>query len=238
MTQIQSQSPFEQLQSSAPMARSPRLCPQSFVVCYSSWVSPRPQSTRSRVFPGQGTWSSLAQWRSSMGRRWSVSMLVPPVVWLVVWLWPTLLGRQRLVTQHESLTRPEWPSTCCSEGDPLPLHPTGRHGGHPVCSLEDAGWSGQWLLLFRPGHLAHNVVRTWHWWGATSRQLPLVRLTREDGTTMEFVTAISSNQINVLNQVKGTSLNEIRIVWDYLDVLQRICQICHPTEISSSSLSC
>jgi hypothetical protein len=52
MTQIQSQSQFEQLQSSAPMVRSPRLCPHSFMVCYSSWVSPRPWSTRSRVFLG------------------------------------------------------------------------------------------------------------------------------------------------------------------------------------------
>jgi hypothetical protein len=34
-------------------------------------------------------------------------------------------------------------------------------------------------------------------------------LPQEDGTTMEFVTAISANQISVLNQVKGTSLDEI-----------------------------
>jgi hypothetical protein len=35
---------------------------------------------------------------------------------------------------------------------------------------------------------------------------------------MEFVAAISANQISVLNQVKGTSLDETRIVQDYPDV--------------------
>jgi hypothetical protein len=35
---------------------------------------------------------------------------------------------------------------------------------------------------------------------------------------VEFVVAISANQISVLSQVKGTSLDEIRIVRDYLDV--------------------
>jgi hypothetical protein len=42
-----------------------------------------------------------------------------------------------------------------------------------------------------------------------------IRLTREDGTTMEFMAAISTNHLSVLNQVKGTSLDEIRIVRDY-----------------------
>jgi hypothetical protein len=45
-----------------------------------------------------------------------------------------------------------------------------------------------------------------------------IRLTREDGTTMEFMAAISTNHLSVLNQVKGTSLDEIRIVRDYSDV--------------------
>jgi hypothetical protein len=45
-----------------------------------------------------------------------------------------------------------------------------------------------------------------------------IQLTQEDGTTVEFVVAISANQISVLNQVKGTSLDEIRIVQDYPDV--------------------
>jgi hypothetical protein len=38
-----------------------------------------------------------------------------------------------------------------------------------------------------------------------------IRLTREDGTTMEFMVAISANKISVLNQVKRTSLDEIII---------------------------
>jgi hypothetical protein len=35
---------------------------------------------------------------------------------------------------------------------------------------------------------------------------------------MEFVAAIPANQLSLLNQVKGTSLDEIRIVRDYPDV--------------------
>jgi hypothetical protein len=45
-----------------------------------------------------------------------------------------------------------------------------------------------------------------------------IHLMQEDGTTVEFVAAISANQLSVLNQVKGTSLDEIRIVQDYPDV--------------------
>jgi hypothetical protein len=45
-----------------------------------------------------------------------------------------------------------------------------------------------------------------------------IHLTRENGTTVEFMVAISANQICVLSQVKGTSQNEIRIVRDYPDV--------------------
>jgi hypothetical protein len=45
-----------------------------------------------------------------------------------------------------------------------------------------------------------------------------IQLTQEDGTTVEFVAAISANQISVHSQVKRTSLDEIRIVQDYLVV--------------------
>jgi hypothetical protein len=45
-------------------------------------------------------------------------------------------------------------------------------------------------------------------------------LTQEDGTTLEFTAAISANQISVLNQVKGTSLDEIRIAREFPDVFQ------------------
>jgi hypothetical protein len=45
-----------------------------------------------------------------------------------------------------------------------------------------------------------------------------IQLTKKDGTTVEFVATILANQISVLNQVKGTSLDEIRIVRDYPDV--------------------
>jgi hypothetical protein len=45
-----------------------------------------------------------------------------------------------------------------------------------------------------------------------------IRLTQEDGTTVEYIAGISANQLSVLNQVKGTSLDEIRIVRYYPDV--------------------
>jgi hypothetical protein len=45
-----------------------------------------------------------------------------------------------------------------------------------------------------------------------------IRLTQEDGTTVEFIAAISTNQLSVLNQVKGTSLDEIKIVRNYPDI--------------------
>jgi hypothetical protein len=44
------------------------------------------------------------------------------------------------------------------------------------------------------------------------------RLTQEDGTTVEFTAEISANKISVLNQVKGTSLDKIRVVREFLDV--------------------
>jgi hypothetical protein len=48
-----------------------------------------------------------------------------------------------------------------------------------------------------------------------------IQLTREDGTTVEFMAAISTNHISVLNKVEGTSLDEIRVVQDYPDVFPK-----------------
>jgi hypothetical protein len=39
-----------------------------------------------------------------------------------------------------------------------------------------------------------------------------VRLTKEDGTTIEFVAAKQSNQASTVNQAKVTALEEIRVV--------------------------
>jgi hypothetical protein len=39
-----------------------------------------------------------------------------------------------------------------------------------------------------------------------------IRLTKEDGTIMEFSAAIPTEQVSLLNKVQGTSLNEIGIV--------------------------
>jgi hypothetical protein len=45
-----------------------------------------------------------------------------------------------------------------------------------------------------------------------------IHLTLVDGTTVDFMVAISTNQIRVLNKVKGTSLDEITIVQEFPDV--------------------
>jgi hypothetical protein len=45
-----------------------------------------------------------------------------------------------------------------------------------------------------------------------------IHLTQENGTTVEFSVAILANQISVLKQVKGTSLEVIRIVQEFPDV--------------------
>jgi hypothetical protein len=45
-----------------------------------------------------------------------------------------------------------------------------------------------------------------------------IRLTKEDGTIVEFNAAIQAEQVSLLNKVRGASLNEIRVVQEYPDV--------------------
>jgi hypothetical protein len=45
-----------------------------------------------------------------------------------------------------------------------------------------------------------------------------IRLTKQDGTIVEFKAAIQAEQVGLLNKVQGTSLNEIRIAQEYPDV--------------------
>jgi hypothetical protein len=45
-----------------------------------------------------------------------------------------------------------------------------------------------------------------------------VRLTKEDGITVEFVVATQSNQTSMLNRMKATALEEIRGAQEYPDV--------------------
>jgi hypothetical protein len=45
-----------------------------------------------------------------------------------------------------------------------------------------------------------------------------IRLTKEDGTIVEFNAVIQAGQVSLLNRVQGTSLNEIRIAQEYPDV--------------------
>jgi hypothetical protein len=48
-----------------------------------------------------------------------------------------------------------------------------------------------------------------------------IRLTKEDGTIVEFNAAIQADQVSLLNEVQGTSLNEIRVVQEYPDVFPK-----------------
>jgi hypothetical protein len=45
-----------------------------------------------------------------------------------------------------------------------------------------------------------------------------IKLTKEEGTIVEFNAAIQEEQVSLLNKVKGTSLNKIRIAQEYPDV--------------------
>jgi hypothetical protein len=49
----------------------------------------------------------------------------------------------------------------------------------------------------------------------------VIRLTKEDGTKVEFNVAMQADQASLLNQVQGTSLDEIRVVQEYSDVFRK-----------------
>jgi hypothetical protein len=61
-----------------------------------------------------------------------------------------------------------------------------------------------------------------------------IRLTKEDGTIVEFRAAIPAEQVSLLNKVQGTSLNEIRIAREYPDVFLKSYQVCR--QIATLSL--
>jgi hypothetical protein len=61
-----------------------------------------------------------------------------------------------------------------------------------------------------------------------------IRLTRKDGTIVEFNAAIQVEQVSLLNKVQGTSLNEIGIAQEYPDVYLKIYQVCR--QITTVSL--
>jgi hypothetical protein len=49
----------------------------------------------------------------------------------------------------------------------------------------------------------------------------MIRLTKEDGTIVEFNAAMQADQASLLNQVQGTSLEGIRVVQEYPDVFPK-----------------
>jgi hypothetical protein len=48
-----------------------------------------------------------------------------------------------------------------------------------------------------------------------------IRLTKEDGTIVEFNAAMQADQASLLNQVQGISLDEIKVVQEYPDVFPK-----------------
>jgi hypothetical protein len=49
----------------------------------------------------------------------------------------------------------------------------------------------------------------------------VIRLTKEDGTIVEFNAVIQAGQVSILNKVQGTSLNEVRMAQEYADVFPK-----------------
>jgi hypothetical protein len=54
-----------------------------------------------------------------------------------------------------------------------------------------------------------------------------VKLTKKDGTSVEFVAMVQSDQDSVLNQTKAIALKDIRVVREYPDVFLEELQVCH-----------
>jgi hypothetical protein len=48
-----------------------------------------------------------------------------------------------------------------------------------------------------------------------------VRLTKKDGTTIEFIATLQVDQASMLSQTKVTTLKEILVVQEYLDVFPK-----------------
>jgi hypothetical protein len=54
-----------------------------------------------------------------------------------------------------------------------------------------------------------------------------MRLTKKDGTIVEFVAMVQSDQDSMLNQNKVVALEDIKVVQEYPDVSPKNCQVCH-----------
>jgi hypothetical protein len=65
-------------------------------------------------------------------------------------------------------------------------------------------------------HLGMDWLRKYD--GVIRCAMRAIRLTKEDGTIVEFNAAMEADQASLLNQVQGTSLEEIRVVQEYLDI--------------------
>jgi hypothetical protein len=49
-----------------------------------------------------------------------------------------------------------------------------------------------------------------------------IRLTKEDGTIVEFIATMQADQASLLSQVQETTVDEIRVVQEYPEVLPEI----------------
>jgi hypothetical protein len=58
-----------------------------------------------------------------------------------------------------------------------------------------------------------------------------VKLTKKDGTSVEFVAMVQSDPDGKLNHTKAIALEDIRVVQDYPDVFRKNCQVCRQITI-------
>jgi hypothetical protein len=54
----------------------------------------------------------------------------------------------------------------------------------------------------------------------------VVKLTKKDGTSVEFVAMVQSGPDSKLNQTKAIAIEDIRVVQNYPDIFLKNCQVC------------
>jgi hypothetical protein len=91
----------------------------------------------------------------------------------------------------------------------------------PAVSITIMGvdFSSNLILLDSPGI---DIILGMDWLSKYDKVIQCARkalkLTKKDGTTVEFVAMVQLDQDNMLNQTKAIALEDIRVVREYLDV--------------------
>jgi hypothetical protein len=86
-------------------------------------------------------------------------------------------------------------------------------------TISEVDFSSNLILLDSKGIdviLGMDWLSTYN--GVTQCTMEAVRLTKRDGTTVEFVAMVQTNQGSMLNQAKAIALEDIRVVQEYPNV--------------------